>query len=75
MAKTTTSKVQTPTKKPVTRLAADATKSAAARSLTPAEQRQIEQLAYSFYEQRGFQHGHDREDWLRAEAIVRSRRS
>lgn len=70
MAKTTT-KVQA-TKAAPSRLAASTKKSS---TLTAAEQRQVEQLAYSFYEQRGFQHGYDREDWLRAEAIVRSRRS
>lgn len=43
--------------------------------LTASELRQVEELAYSLYEQRGFLHGNDREDWLKAEAIVRSRRS
>ena len=36
--------------------------------------REIEKLAYQFFIQRGCQHGFDREDWLRAEAIVKSRR-
>lgn len=35
----------------------------------------IEKLAYQFYVERGYQHGFDREDWLRAEAIVKARRS
>lgn len=75
MAKTT-SKVQA-TKAAPSRLVASAKKSSdrSGAALTAAEQRQVEQLAYGFYEQRGFQHGYDREDWLRAEAIVRSRRS
>ena len=30
--------------------------------------------AYSLYEARGGQHGHDVEDWLAAEALVRQRR-
>lgn len=34
--------------------------------LTPAHD-EIAQLAYSFYESRGRQDGHDTEDWLRAE--------
>ncbi len=39
-----------------------------------AEQREIERLAYQFFVERGYQHGNDQEDWLRAEAIVRKRR-
>lgn len=75
MAKTT-SKVQTSKTAP-SRLVASAKKPSGRSdtALTAAEQREVEQLAYGFYEQRGFQHGNDREDWLRAEAIVRSRRS
>jgi hypothetical protein len=30
----------------------------------------IRMRAYQFFEQRGAQHGHDLEDWLRAEAEV-----
>ena len=30
----------------------------------------IRQRAYSYYEERGFENGHDLEDWLRAEAEV-----
>lgn len=37
-------------------------------------QNEIEQLAYQFFVERGYEHGHDREDWLRAEAIVKNRR-
>lgn len=30
----------------------------------------IRQRAYELYEQRGFEHGHDMDDWLQAEAEV-----
>jgi len=30
----------------------------------------IRQRAYHFYEQRGGEHGHDLEDWLKAEAEI-----
>jgi DUF2934 family protein len=33
---------------------------------------EIAQLAYSFYEQSGYQHGHDWEDWFRAEHALSS---
>lgn len=36
---------------------------------------EIEKLAYQFFVERGYEHGHSQEDWLRAEAIVRSRLS
>ena len=39
------------------------------------EQKEIENLAYQFFAERGYEHGHDQEDWLRAEAIIKSRRS
>ncbi len=34
---------------------------------------QIQRLAYQLFVERGYQHGHDAEDWLRAEAIIRKR--
>jgi hypothetical protein len=34
---------------------------------------QIRMLAYQFFEERGFEHGHDVEDWIRAEEIVLAR--
>ena len=37
------------------------------------QQAEIERLAYQFFVERGYQHGYDREDWLRAETIVRGR--
>ncbi len=39
------------------------------------ELKEIEKLAYQLFVERGHEHGHDHEDWYRAEAIVRSRRS
>ena len=45
------------------------------RTFTKSEQQEIERLAYKFFADRGYQHGHDQEDWLRAEAIVQNRRS
>ena len=35
----------------------------------------VAQVAYALFEQRGCMHGHDEEDWLRAEQIVRQRLS
>ena len=35
---------------------------------------EIQKLAYQFFVERGYQHGHDAEDWLRAEAIVKNRK-
>lgn len=34
---------------------------------------EITKLAYQFYIDRGYTHGNDMEDWLRAERIVRAR--
>ncbi len=38
------------------------------------ENAEIERLAYQFFEERGYEHGHSEEDWLRAEAIVKNRK-
>ena len=38
------------------------------------EQAEISKLAYQFFVERGYQHGHQEEDWLRAEAIIKSRK-
>ena len=35
---------------------------------------EIAQLAYQFFVDRGSEHGHDQEDWTRAEAIVKNRK-
>lgn len=42
---------------------------------TTKERQEIEKLAYQFYVNRGYKHGHDAADWLKAEAIVRNKRS
>jgi hypothetical protein len=39
------------------------------------ERQEIERLAYQYFVERGYEHGHDVEDWARAEAVVRSRRA
>ncbi len=39
---------------------------------TPSEQ-EVAVVAYELYERRGRVQGHDREDWLQAERIVRAR--
>lgn len=36
-------------------------------------QEQIRVLAYQLFEQRGYEHGHDVEDWLRAEEAILSK--
>lgn len=38
------------------------------------EAAEIERLAYQFFVDRGYEHGHDQEDWARAEAIVKNRK-
>ena len=35
---------------------------------------QIENLAYQFFVERGYEHGHHDEDWLRAEAVIKNRK-
>ena len=37
-------------------------------------QAEIEKLAYQFFVERGYEHGHHDEDWLRAEAIIKNRK-
>lgn len=43
------------------------------RTTFPSSQ-EVAKLAYEFYLNRGEEHGHDREDWLRAEETLRNRR-
>lgn len=43
--------------------------------LTEAQRQEVSQVAYQLWIEGGRQHGRDREDWLKAEAIVRSRLS
>lgn len=38
------------------------------------DQTAIEKLAYQFFVDRGYEHGHQEEDWLRAEAIIKNRK-
>jgi hypothetical protein len=40
------------------------------RVLLPDRTEEVARLAYQFYVDRGCEHGHDQEDWLRAEATV-----
>lgn len=35
---------------------------------------EIAKQAYQFFLERGCEHGHDTEDWLRAEAMVRNKK-
>ncbi len=44
------------------------------QSFTPEEYSGIQQIAYELYVQRGYENGHDVEDWLRAETIIHNRR-
>ena len=43
---------------------------APARGQIPHEQ--VARLAHRFYTERGSEHGHDKEDWLRAESELRA---
>ena len=54
---------------------ADAQRKHGNHRLTANQKEEIDRLAYHFFVERGYQHGFDKEDWLKAEAIVRSRRS
>ena len=40
---------------------------------TASQEKQIRELAFWLYQERGFTDGHHVEDWLEAEAIVRNR--
>jgi len=58
---------------------ASQTKNNAPRKMSPASKTndttaEIQQLAYQFFVERGFEHGFDQEDWARAEAIVKNRK-
>ncbi len=39
----------------------------------PCEQDEVARVAYQLYEERSREDGHDLEDWLKAEAIVKQR--
>ncbi len=49
------------------------TTSAGQKTLTSKQLREIQVLAYQFFAERGCEHGHDQEDWLKAEQMVRSK--
>lgn len=42
---------------------------------TQGDYKEISELAYKFYIDRGGHHGHDKEDWYRAETIVRNKKT
>lgn len=44
------------------------------KSVSGQDQNQVARVAYELYEQRGRADGHDLDDWLKAEAIVRQRK-
>ena len=48
-------------------------KTATARASTAIRYEEIARVAYELFEQHGGVHGHDLEDWLEAERIVRQR--
>ena len=42
--------------------------------VSEARRQETAKIAYQLFVERGHKHGHDREDWLRAEAIIKSRK-
>lgn len=50
-----------------------AVEEAAAMSSDGSEKEAVARLAYSFWEERGFQGGSSEEDWFRAETLVRKK--
>ncbi len=53
---------------------AAARRSASEETSSPISRDEVARVAYQLFEQRGRTHGFDREDWLRAEQVVRQRR-
>jgi hypothetical protein len=43
--------------------------------LTKTDEQKIRELAFHFYEERGRVDGHDLDDWLKAEAMIRERQN
>ena len=43
------------------------------KGLTPRQTQEAQKLAYQFFVERGYEHGHDQEDWMRAEEIIRKK--
>ena len=68
-------KVAAPASKSPARTASASVAKKDSARFRPEEVQEIQRLAYQFFVERGYHHGHHEEDWLRAEAIVRSRRS
>ncbi len=56
------------------KIATTQTKKASAPKKSGSDQQEIERLAYQFYVERGYLDGFDKEDWLRAEKTVKSRK-
>lgn len=48
-------------------------RSSSKKSSTDQMIEEIAKLAYQFYVDRGYQHGNDMDDWVRAERIVKAR--
>ena len=60
------------------KIAVPRSKNGSGRTLNVSSQSQLEQiqrLAYQFFVERGYEHGHDVEDWARAEAIIKNKKS
>jgi hypothetical protein len=73
-----TSKPAAAAKVPTTKKAPVAKKAPEAKSkihILPASHEQIAQLAHKYWAERGHQHGHAEEDWLRAEQELRGKAS
>jgi hypothetical protein len=45
------------------------------KAAAPVKVEQVQDVAYRLFLERGGVHGHDQEDWLKAEQIVRKRRA
>jgi Protein of unknown function (DUF2934) len=79
--RTTTSKTKTATaakpRKPAAKKAngAAAEPVAARVNLLQISDQEVARLAHSYWQQRGFKHGHHEEDWFRAEQELRSKAS
>jgi hypothetical protein len=79
--KTTTSKTKTATaakpRKPAAKKANGAASDpvVARRNLLHFSEAEVAVLAHSYWQQRGYKHGHHEEDWFRAEQELRSKAS
>ena len=73
--KPTLAKAASATKKTPTTKAKKAPEAKSKIHLLPATHEQIAQLAHKYWAERGHQHGHAEEDWLRAERELRGKAS